>query len=65
MVPQSSDQHHDDGHLVAVGAGEMLGVPRVAKGGDHLTHNRFAAKVVMTMVTSTMIMTIMSTTMPI
>jgi len=29
--------------LVAMGAGKMLGMPRVAKGGDHLTHNRFAA----------------------
>ena len=36
-----------------MGAGKVLGVPRVPKGGDHLTHDRLAAKVVMT---STMIM---------
>ena len=32
-----------------MGAGKVLGVPRVSKGSDHLTHDRLAAKVAMTM----------------
>ena len=38
-----------------MGAGKMLRVPRVPKGGDHLTHDRLAAKVVMTSTMITMI----------
>ena len=39
----------------------MLGVPGVPKGGDHLTHNRFAAKVVITLMITTTIIVMMMT----
>ena len=52
------------GHLVAMGAGKVLWVPGVPKGCDHLTHDRFAAmimirRLMMRMMMMTMLLVMM------